>query len=195
HCISVKTVNIMKRMSNGDEIKITEQAILQKTLDFVWGVIHQAGEANNSASKEDVLTYETAYNYQNKYNQYAYYSTLSPEIHYVLLVYGNRRWNRPRPIDFENEQARLHSYVSLSVAERDSMLIRRIKRPESDDTFVEISSSTLEQMITQPADEAEKELLTVFSGFPVYKVSLKRQLPNGETTLITEQAVLQKTMD
>jgi|GEM_PF-4763330 len=189
----VYVVTLKKKQPDGGEIKITEQALLQKTFDYIWGVIYHAGEANNSASQENVLTYESARNHRSKYGQNAYFSTLSPEIHYALITYNNRRWNRPT--DFENEQTRLHRYASLSVAERDSMLIRRLKRPEAEDTFVKISSSTLDQMITQPTDEAEKELLTVFSGFPVYKVSLMKRLSNGETTLITEQAVLQKTMN
>lgn len=187
----VYVVTLKKKQPGGDEIKITEQALLQKTLDFIWGAIYQPG-SQYQIPAEDTLTYETARRRYQRYGRYAYLSTLSPEVQYALERYRRPKFSLQ---DFERYQKQIQRQMDMVAEKHDSVLISRIKDPESKDTFVEIKSTTIEQLIAQPQDDREKDVIAVFKGFPIYAVTLNRRVPDGGVIKIAEQAVLQKTMD
>ncbi|MCC2600286.1 hypothetical protein [Sphingobacterium sp. FBM7-1] len=187
----VYVVTLKKKLPDGHEIKITEQAFLQKTMDFIWGAIYQPG-SQYQIPAEDTLTYETARRRYQRYGRYAYLSTLSPEVQYALERYRRPKFSLQ---DFERYQKQIQRQMDMVAEKHDSVLISRIKDPESKDTFVEIKSTTIEQLIAQPQDDREKDVIAVFKGFPIYAVTLNRRVPDGGVIKIAEQAVLQKTMD
>lgn len=187
----VYVVTLKKKLPGGNEIKITEQALLQKTMDFIWGVIYQPG-TQYDVPAQDTLTYQTARLRFQQYGGFAYVSTLSPEIQYALQRYRHPTFSLQ---DFEKYQKRMQSQTTIPVEKHDSILINRIMAPESKDTFVEIKPTTIEQLIRQPQDDREKDVIAVFKGFPIYAATLNRRVPDGGVVTIAEQAVLQKTMD
>lgn len=184
----VYVVTLKKELPGGNEIKITEQAFLQKTMDFIWGVIYQPG-TQYDVPAQDTLTYQTARLRFQQYGGFAYVSTLSPEIQYALQRYRHPTFSLQ---DFEKYQKRMQSQTTIPVEKHDSILINRIMAPESKDTFVEIKPTTIEQLIRQPQDDREKDVIAVFKGFPIYAVTLNRRVPDGGVVTIAEQAVLQK---
>src|SRR5690606_32807234 len=187
----VYVVTLNKKLPDGHEIKITEQAFLQKTMDFIWGVIYQPG-TQYDVPAQDTLTYQTARLRFQQYGGFAYFSTLSPEIQYALQRYRHPTFSLQ---DFEKYQKRMQSQTTIPVEKHDSILINRIMDPASKDTFVEIKPTTIDQLIIQPQDDREKDVIADFKGFPIYAVSSNRRFPDGGVVKITEQAVLQKTMD
>src|SRR5690606_35405419 len=112
----VYVVTLKKKLPDGHEIKITEQAFLQKTMDFIWGVIYQPG-TQYDVPAQDTLTYQTARLRFQQYGGFAYFSTLSPEIQYALQRYRHPTFSLQ---DFEKYQKRMQSQTTIPVEKHDS---------------------------------------------------------------------------